>query len=317
MKHRQQQIMLKTTVIGNLFKYNKMIHIAFAPDNNYVMPTAVALTSLLMNEKNSLTIHILYIENELSPNNQEILRNLCNKYGQAIEFKQIRKKDIAMFPKFRHGLSSYLRILSPQLFPNIDKLLYLDGDLIIEKSISELYNTDISSYQYAAVSDLKPYFTPGYIESIGFIATHPYINAGVMLMNLQELRRINVIKRTKKYLEKYKDLIYHEDQDILNCVCPDVLILPPKYNSIIHLWNKNICICRKLWTEEQINEAKVHPVIVHYLGGFKPWKLEVYHPLKKRWIWYLHQSPFKSYKAPFSIKKVLSYIKAFFLFHYY
>lgn len=291
-----------------------MIHIAFAPDDNYIIPTSVALTSLFINEKAQIFIHLIYIEGNLSDRNRAILKDICIKFGQNIEFKEVKQESLSSFPKFRHGLSAYLRILTPYLLDNIDKILYLDGDIIVKQSILSLYNIDLSDFQLAAVSDLKPYFTPGYIETIGYSYKHPYINSGVLLMNLKTLRDMNILNKTKEYLGKYKELIYHEDQDILNCVCPDILILPPKYNSIIHLWNKNIVVCKKLWNDLEIKEAKENPVIIHYLGGLKPWKSEVYHPFKKEWYYYLRQSPFKTYNPTFSIKKIASYIKAYFLY---
>lgn len=286
-----------------------MINIAFSLDDNYVMPTCVAITSLLKNTLSPITIYIFYIDGNLSKSNRDVLEKTVFTYQQCILFKNVDKSDLEDFPKLRHGLSSYLRILIPQLLPDIDKLLYLDGDLIVNESIITLYNTDISTYQLAAISDLKPYFSPGYIESIGYNFNHPYFNAGVLLMNLKVLRKMDLPIAVKDYLKKYKEKIYHEDQDILNCICSLIYNLPPKYNSIIHLWNKNITLCKELWSEEQIKEAKKSPVIIHYLGGLKPWKYETRHPFKRKWYRYLKDTAFFDYIPQKSFRKFLSLIK--------
>lgn len=289
-----------------------MINIAFAPDNNYVMPTTVALTSLLINNKEeNLCIYIIYLEDDLSIINRNIFENLVKKYDKKIQFKEVKRKALDKFPKFRHGLSSYLRIFTPVLLPNVDKLLYLDGDIIVNKNISELYNIDISNFEMAGVSDLKQLFEPEYLKLIGFKYNRYYINAGILLMNLKTLRKLNILVQTDCYLKKYKDLIYHEDQDILNCICPNILLLPPKYNSIIHLWNKNVRICEQIWTEDEIKEAKYDPIIIHYLGGLKPWKYEVYHPYKKLWYKYLKYTCFASYNPPYTFRKFLSKAKIY------
>ncbi|OKY97747.1 MAG: hypothetical protein BHV73_13315 [Bacteroides sp. 44_46] len=295
-------------VIGN-FNMNNMINIAFAPDDNYVMPTCVAITSVLENTHTEITIYIIYIKDNLSERNRTILKNTICNYNQNVCFVKVNKDDLQGFPNLRHGLSAYLRILAPKLFPNINKLLYLDGDLIINYSISDLYNIDIKDYQLAAVSDLKPLFTPNSIPSIGYSYNHPYFNSGVLLMNLKELRKIDLQERVKVYLETYKDRIYNEDQDILNCVCPLILNLEPKYNSIIHLWNKNITYCKKLWTDQEIDEAKRSPIIIHYLGGHKPWKYETRHPFKTIWYHYLKKTYFYDYTPHKSFRKFLSLIK--------
>lgn len=287
-----------------------MIHIAFAPDDNYVMPTTVAMASLLKNEIKKVCIYILFIEGNLQEENKYILQNTADKFDTKIKFIEVKKEKLKEFPSFRHGLSAYLRILAPQLLADVDKLLYLDGDLIVDKSVKALYDIDISEYQLAAVADLKPFFSPNYTELIGYHFNHPYFNTGILLMNLKALREINLQEQVKKYLKTYKELIYHEDQDILNCTCSKVFNLEPKYNSIIHLWNKNIVLCRQLWTEEQIKEAKESPVIIHYLGGLKPWKYEIRHPFKRKWYNYVNNTSFKGYKPDRTFRKILSLIKS-------
>lgn len=289
-----------------------MINIAFAPDNNYVMPTTVALTSLLVNNKTEdLCIYIIYLENDLSISNRNIFENLANEFDKKILFKEVKRKALDKFPKFRHGLSAYLRIFTPVLLPDVDKLIYLDGDIIVNKNISELFNIDVSNFEIAGVSDLKQLFDPEYLKIIGFKYNRYYINTGVLLMNLRALRELNILVQTDSYLKKYKDLIYHEDQDILNCICPNILLLPPKYNSIIHLWNKNLRVCKQIWNEHEIKEAKYDPIIIHYLGGLKPWKYEVYHPYKKLWYKYLKKTCFASYVPPYTFRKILSKAKIY------
>ncbi len=287
-----------------------MINIAFAPDNNYVMPTCVAITSLLKNiKKEKITIYILYIKGYLNEQNLLRIKHETIRLGGQIQIKPISESLLSPFPCLRHGLSSYLRILAPEVLPNIDKLLYLDGDVIINDDISSLFNIDITEYDFAGVADLKPLFVPKYTESIGFNKDFAYINTGVLLMNLKRLRDSNLKEVVQSYLIKYKDKIYHEDQDIINCICSKMLILPPKYNSIIHLWTSKQKLCYFLWNRDEINEAKYHAIIIHYLGGHKPWRLEVYHPFKKLWKHYLNQSTYKGYKPKWTLKGYFSFLK--------
>lgn len=289
-----------------------MINIAFAPDNNYVMPTTVAMTSLLINNKEEdLCIYIIYLEDNLNVSNRTIFESLVRKYNKKIVFKEVQRSLLKNFPNFRHGLSAYLRIFTPVLLPDVDKLIYLDGDILVNKNISELFTIDISNFELAGVADLKQFCDPEYVEMIGFKYNRCYINSGILLMNLKALRKLDILIQTELYLKKYKEQIYHEDQDILNCICPNILILPPKFNSIIHFWNKNIRICRHIWTEEEIKEAKYDPIIIHYLGGLKPWKYEVYHPYKKLWYKYLKRTCFASYKPPYTFRKILSKVKIY------
>ena len=103
-----------------------MINIAFAPDDNYVMPTCVAITSLLRNtKKERITVYILYIESHLNKPNLLKIKNETIKLGGQIQIKPIPESLLSSFPCLRHGLSAYLRILTPEILPDIDKLLYL------------------------------------------------------------------------------------------------------------------------------------------------------------------------------------------------
>ena len=291
-----------------------MIHVALAPDDNYVMPTAVAMTSLLENTPDHVFFFFFYIEGHLSKRSVDFLGGIVNEYGATVKFVSVPEKDLDGFPKFRHGLSAYLRIMTPYLLPNLDKLLYLDGDIIVEQSLLELYQTNLSNKEWAAVADLKPFIAPGYVESIGFDqGFHPYVNSGVMLLNLAEMRKRNIKERVQKYLNRYKDIFYHEDQDILNCCCDDVIVLPPKYNSIIHLWTNKYELCRSIWSVGDVQEAKDNPVIVHFLGGHKPWKYLTLHPYKKRWFYYLDKTDYKGWRPKSTIKEKMQKIKSIIL----
>ena len=175
-----------------------MIHVAFSPDDNYVMPTLVAVTSLLENRVEEVTIHLLYIDGCLSNNNLRLLRKAVEKYGAIFNVVSIPYTMLEGYPKLRHGLSAYIRILMPHLLPNLDKIIYLDGDVVVEKPLSDLYHLDLEGASWAAVADLKPFFTPGYVEEIGFDQDiHRYANSGVMLLNLDELRKNNINAKVK------------------------------------------------------------------------------------------------------------------------
>ena len=283
-----------------------MINIALAPDNNYVMPASVAITSILENKKSDICIFLLYLENNLSEDSKNKLKGITAIYSTQIEFVELSEDKLKGFPVLRHGLSAYLRMFAPQILPDIDKLLYLDCDLLVEKPLDDLYNVDIERYDMAAVMDLNEVTVPEFLKSIGCNSGH-YVNTGVLLMNLKKLRTRDIIGDTVSYLNLYKDLIKFSDQDILNGIIPDILLLPPKYNSTIHLWNPKVRqFCLKVWSEAEIEEGKKSPVIIHYLSAIKPWHWGATHPLKHRWYYYLEKTPYCNYKPKID-KKIIQY----------
>lgn len=278
-----------------------MINIALAPDDNYVMPASVALTSILENKKSDIKVYMLSLENHFSPNNRILFQEIAKKYNTCIDFVELKEQELKGYPVLRHGLSAYLRIYAPILLSSINKLLYVDCDIIVDKPLDELYNLDIEGYDMAAVKDIIEITGSDYLKDIGCSNSH-YVNTGVLLMNLKSLRNRDILGDTKAYLNKYKNFIRFSDQDILNGIISNILILPPKFNSTIIVWNKKTIInCLKLWTVEEIEEAKSTPVIIHYLSPLKPWHYGTKHPLKYKWFDYKEKSPFKGFKPKFEI----------------
>ena len=129
-----------------------MIHIVFAPDDNYVMQTVVAMTSLLENTRDEVTIHVLYLENHLTKENILKLQSTVCLYNAQFEEVPVNESLIKGFPILRHGPAAYLRILAPYVLPDINKILYIDGDVIVDKSIAELYDIDVSKYEFEQIS---------------------------------------------------------------------------------------------------------------------------------------------------------------------
>lgn len=266
--------------------------IAFSTDSNYIMPATVTITSFLQNNKGrSIELYLLYLKGDLIEKDLEALQHLVESYQVCFYPLAIDKEKLQEMPVLRHGLSTYLRIFLPQLLPDVDKILYLDVDIVVETSLQDLYDTDLTGYQFAAVPDLET-LVPDYLERIGFKREGLYFCAGILLMNLKELRKMDLPSATKSYLMQYKEKIGHSDQDILNCICTHVKYLPPKYNSIKDYIKP---ICQKLWDKKEIREARQHPSIIHYLGAAKPWAYLTIHPHKNRWYKYLQMTPFKNY----------------------
>ena len=116
-----------------------------------------------------------------------------------------------------------------------------------------------------------------------------YINAGMLLMNLQQIRKDNMTKKFIKLSERNYQTI---DQDVLNVACyGKILTLPPKYNTQIKGFTKNNLYLRNLYKEQEINQAKHSPFIIHYPDKKKPWNsIGIY--MEKFWWDIAKKTPF-------------------------
>lgn len=124
-----------------------------------------------------------------------------------------------------------LRLMA-DLIPQIpDKILYLDMDMMIAKDISELYNTDISEYEYAAVR-----------EKYGSKIIRPdYINAGMLLLNMKKIKETGLLEKARNLIKKRKLLF--ADQDAIFWSTSKKLLLPRKYNEQSKFNRKDTVIC--------------------------------------------------------------------------
>ena len=177
----------------------------------------------------------------------------------------------------RYPKEMYYRIFACRLIPNeVKKILYLDPDIVVINSLDELYNMDLEGNLFAAASHLKE---TGVITKINELrlsmhAGTGYYNSGVMLMDLEQLRRELSEKEIFEYIEEHKSGLILPDQDILNGIYSHRIksIDPYRYNisdRILTLHNlKSISLSNKIfldWVEE-------NAVIIHYCGRNKPWK---------------------------------------------
>lgn len=177
------------------------------------------------------------------------------------------------------GISSgaYLRLLLHRLLSGVEKVLYLDVDILVRESLSTVWHMDLGRNLLAAVKgpvNLQEKWEWNSSRSYWKLlegAQGGYINSGVLLMNLEEIRRRQLDEQWERLAE---EKLYYQDQDILNITCQgSIAYLSPKYNRLAYLEEKDFgqFVTEGIYTREEEQEALQSPVIIHYAGD-KPWK---------------------------------------------
>ena len=261
--------------------YKKNMDIVACTDSRNMMPTGVMICSVCENNRNvDIVFHIITDEDVTIKNWQE-LENVVAPYNKKIVVFHPITEDVLNnhFPGVdkRIPRASYFRLFLTKLLPHdLDKVLYLDGDIIVRHSLTELWNVDVSAYALAAVPDMRE----GTIDRYNRLQYSPslgYFNAGMLLINLKYWREHQVVDQFLDCMRKHQvQLVYH-DQDILNFVFHEQKkMLPIKYNfQHGHLWKEPLFDFRRY--EQQVAEARKDPVIIHYTGG-KPWMSYIKYP---------------------------------------
>lgn len=256
------------------------INIAFCFDENIAEQVQVTLASLLDHtETEKVHYHIYcvctkeaaYVEPYLAGIIEDVdkettltVRVVENPYRDAYEVRGV-------------STGTYLRLALHKLLPEVDKILYTDVDVLFLESPDKIWQIPMDDCVLAAVKGTvnfsdkwewncdRPYWK--YLD--GMIGK--YINAGVTLLNLSEIRKRNLEEQWNTWA---KEKLYYQDQDILNITCRDAIYyLPPRYNRFAYMEEKDYgrFISEGIMTEAECREALEHPAIIHYAGD-KPWK---------------------------------------------
>lgn len=286
------------------------IHIAVCLDNGYVMPTGVLMYSACVNNQDvDIDFHVLTDES-VDEKGQKDLIDTINKFqGKRALFYSLKSITALSFPLVKKHLTraAYYRLFLSDILPStIEKVLYLDGDIIVRHSLLPLWNTDITNYAAGAVmdvcdGDIKIYNRLRYPYRKG------YFNSGVLLINLRYWRDNNIVTEFTEYLNAYPERIMQEDQDVMNVVLQDKkLTLPVKYNLQTSFLGNDPCW--DYWKyESEMKMAIEDPVIVHFTSKWKPWYdyLPYPHPYRDTFFKYLCQTKWKNCRfdhRPFYMK---------------
>lgn len=214
-------------------KGNTDLHIALAADSNYIVPTTVVLQSLFdCHADAKMHIYLLYLEGTMSEKDLGFLASFTQEHKHDFTPLEVKPEQIEGFPENRYGKAALLRLCLPELLPQLEKILYIDGDTLVQDSLTELYQTDISRHFVAASKDTALLYDPERIEALGIDnASHWYFNAGVTLLNLKMFRSVNLSKEMTSFTRKHYDIITYPDQDFLNYICQGkTLYIHPRYN---------------------------------------------------------------------------------------
>lgn len=171
----------------------------------------------------------------------------------------------------RYPKEIYYRIFAAKYLPdNLDRVLYLDPDLIVNGPLAELYNMPLDDYYFAAASHTGPLMQKVNEIRLDMEDDSPYINSGLMLMNLQRLRAEQNYDDVFNFIEKRRNTLILPDQDIISGLYGSKIFALDtfKYNMTERLFRLHAPFEKDL----NLDWVRKNSVIIHYCGRNKPWK---------------------------------------------
>lgn len=254
--------------------------------------------SLCRKTNEDVTVHYFNIKTSERALN-ELKEFLNKKCGAELRVYTIDGKYFKNLPVDRIPYEAYSRLIAQFILPqDMDRVLWLDGDIIVLKDVSEFYHQDFENHYYVVCPDI--WDGTGFIdevkEKLNIKKENHYFNSGVMLMNLDQLRKeTNMADILDKCNKIRKNMTFH-DQNLLNHIYHDKVKLNDwkKYN------------CQRSGKPKEMNiDYNNDVVILHYTGIRKPWDYKFLDNLSKYW-WreYIRQGNFFAF-----LKTVAFYIK--------
>ena len=283
------------------------IPVMFCFDTNYVIPAAAAFYSLLehANKKYDYTFYVLH--SDITDYQQAKLRETISEFSNCvIEYIDMNHRFDDIWNKIYHGdhfsKEVMYKLLVASIFPNIDKLVVSDVDVIFLGDISDSY-FELTDEDDAYIAGVKPIGKVlGYLDSYYPVWTREEISklgnvcGGYLVMNLKKIREDNFEEVFLKSIDENSNRLNQMEQDIFNITC---------YGKIKHLHLKYVA-CSYMWdyyktdedketdcnySKKEIDEAMEHPVQLHYATSTKPWK-NVDCTLSAIWFEYIVKTPF-------------------------
>jgi lipopolysaccharide biosynthesis glycosyltransferase len=266
------------------------INICLSTDDNYIQHTATVVASILCNAKRKDNYHFYILSTQLSDDNKKKFDKLKKIKDCKIDYPKLDEKILAPFKAVKmHAhltLATFNRLLIPMLFPKLDKMIYIDSDLVVLSDIADMNNIDVSGYYFAGVKDAN---SKGLVKKHGYDPKYEYINAGVIIINCAELRKQDYFKRMLKQIGKIEART--GDQDFINCCFhKKIKIISYKWN-MYHKFHFEAYGGTPPMDDPDYANAVKNPVIVHFVGPDKPWNIASMHPYKKEYLKYLQMTP--------------------------
>lgn len=236
------------------------IPIFLSSDNNYAPFVATTIASICDHTKSFCEFYVL--DSGISQMNKQKIAALSQKFSNfSIEYILIDSdKYFKNFRNIRYlGLATYNRFLIPDLKPFLNKIIYLDTDIIVLEDIQKLYNENLNGKSLGAVWEtwLNLDSSEKRNKQLALPNEYKYFNAGILLIDCTKWKTTKIKDKLFEIEKLYRNKLQAADQDVLNLYyCNEgYKILPPKYN----------------WPTKYSKTISCDPAIIHYLGKNKPW----------------------------------------------
>ncbi len=268
----------------------KHIPIFFTFDNNYAVPACVAFYSLLNKAKSDIFYDMYVIHSDITDESKDMINNVVNKFDNAsLNFMVVDDfiKKLWADGNFENHQSkqqftvdTIIPCFAASLFPEHDKIIYSDVDVVFNDDISEIFDIDIDKNYLASVRSAFLKYNPAELDHLPIKYNSKlkdtYFAGGIWVLNLKKIREDNLENKMIEIIKDDNIVKRWPDQDIMNIACDNnVKYLPLNYIGYPYLDE----LLQKTefeshYSRDELYNSIINPKIIHY-AAVKPWKSEV------------------------------------------
>lgn len=265
---------------------SRQIPIFFTFDNNYVIPAAVAFWSLLDRTKSGVRWEMKVLHHDISSENQSLLARIVDNSGKGeLEFvdtgdflKSEWKTNNWEGHQHRRQFTSdtVVRCFAARFFPQHDKIVYSDVDVVFADDVSELEDVDVSGIYVAGVRNAFMKFSSYELSHLNKVhyqmLKDSYVGGGIWVMNLKKIREDNLEQRMMEIVKDDSIVKRWNDQDVINIACAGKVAFLA-LNYICYPYLRSLLTrpdFKSHYSREELYDSLLHPKIIHY-AAMKPW----------------------------------------------
>lgn len=293
------------------------MNVGYISSNAYAPYVGTSMYSLFDHNKNVETIHVYIVDDGINGENKQKIKSIAHAFKREVRFLSCEKvmrwlKEEKGFNPAQHKKfpNSVYAIALPEFFYEndielLDRLLMIDGDIIINHDLSDLYNTNIDNVYVAAVPEITAYYVSSECEEIIYKKKY-YYNCGMTLWNLRKVREDHFSQRVLETYENYPEPFKLASQSLLNLTLADADIrsLPLKYNynTALHI---NVALREPVYRRYAegglgypslsykwpLSANKIY--MIHYIAARKPWIKWRLAPLRSYFLKYWKKGPWR------------------------
>lgn len=291
------------------------MNIVLATDDNFVQHCGTTIKSITTNNHD---VRFFILTEGLDPQKAKLLKEVVSENGCSLEFLLVPSELVKYFPMSKMAsshisIATYYRLFITSLLPQeIEKVIYLDCDMIIRGNLDGLWNTNLDNAPLAAVYQQNEW--ADHTNSwgrLGIPREYGYFNAGCLVLNINFLREDNFQQKAIDFINSHFDKIISHDQDVLNALYhKNARVLQCKWNYLPIFWKpifNKIHFPNRCNYKEEKSDSAFYPIVIHFVDKPKPWNYGCVNPYTKEYFKYLAQTPWRNYKVEFSFKEYYNF----------